>query len=135
MSHFTRVRTTLRDPRVLASALAELGFRDTDVHDSPQALYGYLGDERPQRAEVIVRRRHIGPTSNDIGFARQPDGTFDAVISEFDRRTYDTSWLARVTQAYGHAAALSYAASHGYDVVADDVEQDGTRRLTLRRPA
>jgi hypothetical protein len=135
MSHFTRVRTTLRDPHVLASALAELGFPHVEVHDTPQALYGYLGDQRPQRAEVVVRRRHIGRSSNDIGFARQPDGTFDAVISEFDRRTYGAAWLARVTQAYGHTAALSYAASHGYDIVADDIDQDGTRRLTLRRPA
>jgi hypothetical protein len=29
---------------------------------------------------VIIRRRHIGPSSNDIGFARQPDGTRRLVL-------------------------------------------------------
>jgi hypothetical protein len=40
-----------------------------------------------------------------------------------------------LTQAYGHAAALKYAQDHGYEVVTDESETDGTRRLTLRRYA
>jgi hypothetical protein len=70
MSHFTRVRTTLRDPEVLAAALREAGYPQAEVHDEPQVLYGYHGDARPERAEVIIRRQHIGQASNDIGFAR-----------------------------------------------------------------
>ena len=135
MSHFTRMRTRLRDAGMLAAALAEVGYRQAEVHDEPQVLYGYRGDARPERAEVIVRRAHIGAASNDIGFARGPDGSFEAIISEFDRRRHDGRWLARLTQAYGHAAALKYAREHGYDVMADETERDGTRRLTLRRPA
>jgi hypothetical protein len=133
MSHFTRMRTKLRDAGVLAAALAELGYRYTEVHDEAQVLYGFRGDARPERAEVIVRRQHIDGASNDIGFARQPDGTFEAIISEYDRHRHDEGWLARLTQAYGHAAALKYATEHGYDVLTDETERDGTRRLTLRR--
>jgi hypothetical protein len=36
MSHFTRMRTALRDPRVLARALGEFGFARVEVHESPQ---------------------------------------------------------------------------------------------------
>jgi hypothetical protein len=127
------VRTTLRDAGLLTVALAELGYQDVEVHDDPQALYGYRGDARPQRAEIIVRRKHVGRASNDIGFARQPDGTFEAIISEYDRNQHGQQWLARLAQAYGHAAALKYAEDHGYDVQADVAERDGTRRITLRR--
>lgn len=133
MSHYSRVRTTLRDAGLLAAALRELGFGTVEVHDVPQPLHGYLGDVREQRAEVIVRREHVGRSSNDIGFARQPDGTFEAVISDYDRIHYDAGWLTRLTQSYGHAAALTYAETHGFDVASDEVEQDGTRRITLRR--
>ncbi len=28
---------------------------------------------------------------------------------------------------------MQYAADNGYEVITDEVEQDGTRRLTLRR--
>jgi hypothetical protein len=135
MSHFTRVHTSLRDAGLLIAALAELGYRDVEVHDQPQVLYGYLGDERQQRAEIIIRRKHVGGASNDIGFACQPDGTFEAIISEFDRGKHGGRWLARLVQAYGHAAALKYAEDHGYDVQTDVAEKDGTRRITLRRYA
>jgi Protein of unknown function (DUF1257) len=133
MSHFTRVRTSLRDAEVLAAALRRLGFAHVEVHEQPQTLYGYRGDARPERAEVVVRRQFIGTASNDLGFARQPDGTLEAIISAYDRRTYNAKWLAKLTQEYGHAAALSYAETHGYEVATNEVEQDGTRRLTLRR--
>lgn len=135
MSHFTRVRTRLRDADTLVAALEAVGFDEVEVHQQPQALYGYQGDVRPESAEVIVRRVHIGRASNDIGFARQPDGSFEAVISEYDRRRFDAAWLAELTRSYSHAATLRYAESHGYEVATDDVQQDGSRRLTLRRPA
>jgi hypothetical protein len=133
MSHFTRVRTALREPDLLAQALATLGFTTVETHDTPQTLYGYQGDARPERAEVIIRRRHIGRLSNDIGFRRRDDGTFEAVISEFDRSRYDQPWLTKLARAYGHAAALRYAEDNGYEVDSDVLEDNGQRRLVLRR--
>jgi hypothetical protein len=59
MSHFTRVRTTLRDPALLAAALRETGFRDVEVHDRPAQMHGWAGATR--RAEVIVRRASLPP--------------------------------------------------------------------------
>ncbi|MGP4009380.1 DUF1257 domain-containing protein [Streptomyces sp. 4N124] len=133
MSHFTRVRTALRDADLLVQALTAVGFTTVETHDTPQTLYGYLGDARPDRAEVIIRRAHIGRLSNDIGFRRGRDGTFEAVISKFDRSRYDQPWLTKVARAYGHAAALRYAEDHGYEVDTDVLEEDGRRRLVLRR--
>lgn len=133
MSHFTRVRTALRDPDLLVQALAAVGFATVETHDTPQRLYGYRGDARRDRAEVIIRRAHIGRYSNDIGFRRGDDGTFEAVISEFDRSRYDQPWLTKVARAYGHAAALRYAEDNGYEVDTDVLEKDGRRRLVLRR--
>ncbi|MEO3840589.1 DUF1257 domain-containing protein [Streptomyces sp. B22F1] len=133
MSHFTRIRTKLRDADVLVEALRTVGYDHVEVHDEPATLYGYQGDARPERAEVVIRRAHIGPASNDIGFARQPDGSFEAIISEYDRHRHDPAWLTRLSQSYGHAATLRYAAEHGYEVATDELQQDGTRRLTLRR--
>ena len=133
MSHFTRVRTKLRDPELLVKALASVGFTTVEAHDSPQTLYGYQGDARPERAEVIIRRRHIGRLSNDIGFRRREDGGFEAIISEYDRSRYDQAWLTKVARAYGHAAALRYADENGYEVDSDVVAENGERRLVLRR--
>ena len=132
MSHFTRVRTTLRDPQLLASALQAVGYAEVEVHDSPQGLRGWGGQSA--RAEVIVRREHAtGHVFGDFGFARGPDGAFEAVIDDLDRARNGAGWLPGLTRAYGHAAALKYAKDHGYEVVTDEEEHDGTRRLTLRR--
>jgi Protein of unknown function (DUF1257) len=133
MSHFTRVRTKLRDPDLLVKALTAVGFTTVEAHDSPQTLYGYHGDARPERAEVIVRRRHIGRLSNDIGFRRREDGDFEAIISDYDRSSYNRAWLTKVARAYGHAAALRYAEDHGYEVDSDVVDENGERRVLLRR--
>ncbi|HEY9872686.1 MAG TPA: hypothetical protein V6D12_04590 [Candidatus Obscuribacterales bacterium] len=34
---------------------------------------------------MISRRNYISISSNDIGFKQQQDGTFEAIISEYDR--------------------------------------------------
>jgi 3-deoxy-D-arabino-heptulosonate 7-phosphate (DAHP) synthase len=125
--------TALRDARVLASALGELGFATVEVHDTPQRLHGYWGRLGGESAEVVIRKKDARGASADIGFARQPDGSFAIVLDAMDTQAYGREWLARLTQSYGHAAALEYARVHGYEVVTDQAEQDGTRRLTLRR--
>ncbi|WP_220188582.1 DUF1257 domain-containing protein [Streptomyces phytophilus] len=103
------------------------------MHDEPATPYGYQGDARPEQTEVVIRRAHIGRASNDIGSARQPDGSYEAIISEYDLHRHGPAWLTRLSQSYGHAAAQRYAVDHGYDVATDEIQQDGTRRLTLRR--
>jgi 3-deoxy-D-arabino-heptulosonate 7-phosphate (DAHP) synthase len=133
MSHFTRMRTALRDPQMLARALAELGFARVEVHGTAQPLHDYWGHVGRDSAEVVIRRKDAQAASADVGFARQPDGSFAVVLDSMDTHRYGTEWLARLTQAYGHAAALEYAETHGYEVLTDEAEQNGTRRLTLRR--
>ncbi|MEK6718292.1 MAG: DUF1257 domain-containing protein, partial [candidate division NC10 bacterium] len=101
MSHFVECRTQIRDLSALCQALQELGWADSEieVHAAPVPLYGYQGDERPERGEVVIRREFVGEASNDIGFARQPDGTYLAIISEYDQRSrgrfgpYEQDWL------------------------------------------
>lgn len=131
MSHYTRVRTALNNAEVLAAALRQLGFAEVEVHERPEALHGYAG--RTEQAEVIVRKKHLGHAYGDLGFARSADGTFDLVVDSSDQHGRHSRWLPKLPQAYGYAVALSYAEAHGYQVDTDEVEQDGTRRITLRR--
>lgn len=131
MSHLTRVRTTLREPALLADALRAAGFDKVEVHEQPQQLRSPWGWSAT--AEVVVRAAANPGVRHDFGFTRGRDGAFTMVIDGMEQHRYDAAWLARLSQAYGHAAALRYAEQHGYDVATDEVEKDGTRRLTLRR--
>ena len=70
---------------LLIAALADLGYTNVEQGEG-LSLYGYQGDERAERAELVVRRHDIGPASNDLGFKRTAEG-YTPIISEYDQRT------------------------------------------------
>ena len=78
----------MKNKEALVLALIRNGFAESmiEVHDTPQNLYGYQDDKRAQKAHIIVRRKYVGSSSNDIGF-ENINGTFIAHISEFDSGT------------------------------------------------
>jgi len=86
MSHFVECQTEFRDAQALVEALVECGFAASEIEVHPEAvpLLGYQGDVRPQNAHIVIRRRHVGTGANDVGWEKQPDGTFKGWISEFD---------------------------------------------------
>lgn len=133
MSHFTTLATQLTDSEALCAALVDVGYRDVEVHDEAQPLYGWRGDQRRDRAHVIVRRKHIGPASNDLGFLQQPDGRYLAVISEYDSSAHDQAWLGRVTARHAYHVASRTLAAQGFDLVEETADRDGTVRMVLRR--
>ncbi len=71
--------------QLLLAALAALGYGEVEEGEA-LPLLGYRGDRRAETAEIVVRRRHIGEASNDLGFARTPAG-YIPIISEYDGRT------------------------------------------------
>jgi hypothetical protein len=90
---------------------------------------------RPQTAAVILRRSLIGPASNDIGFKRQEDSTFDAIISDHDRARYSQPWLNRQTQRYAYHVARAKLEAQDFALVTEETQQDGQIPLVLRRMA
>lgn len=88
-----------KDRRLLLAALAELGYPEVEEGDA-LSLYGYQGDRRQETAAIVVRRRHLGSASNDLGFTRTPQG-FVPIISEYDQRTLlGGQFLVRLRTAY-----------------------------------
>jgi len=73
-----------KDRRLLLAALAELGYTEIEEGEAIP-LYGYRGERRPETAEIVIRRQHVGSLSNDIGFTRTPQG-YVPVVSEYDQR-------------------------------------------------
>lgn len=77
----------LKDEETILETLAEFGYDSArvEVHEKPVALQGYQGDERVQRANIVIRRRVVGNASNDIGFEKQEDGSYKVWVSDFDK--------------------------------------------------
>ncbi len=91
---------------LLLGALADLGY--TQVEEGEWLpLYGYQGDQRPETAELVVRRVHIGSASNDLGFRRTPAG-YVPVISEYDRATlWGGDFMRELNNRYGDRFELA----------------------------
>jgi hypothetical protein len=114
MSKYVEMSTALTDERYLVEALRELGY-EPEVCREGAALIGYMGDERAERAQIIIRRRYLDSASNDIGFARDGNGVYRAIISEYDRGIgFDDAWIGRVAQAYKERQTMAVAKAKGY---------------------
>lgn len=101
MSAYLTLTTPMTDQECLLAALADLGFDASklEVHTTPVELVGFEGGLRKQLAHVIVRRRHVGSSSNDIGFLSTPTG-YQAIISDYDRGRFGVEWLSRLDGCY-----------------------------------
>ena len=123
MSKYEETATELRDAGHLIAALSELGYR-AEFHPNGAALAGYEGRERPEKAHVIVRRSQLDSASNDIGFLKKADGTFAAVLSEYDRSIgFNENWLSRVHQVYKDKQVLADARAKGYILHSREIVQ------------
>jgi hypothetical protein len=114
MSAYGEYTTNLCEENFLIAALTAMGYK-VEAHPAGAPLIGYHGDERPERAHVIIRRAQLDSASNDIGFVRETDGRFRAILSEYDRSIgYDDRWLGRVHQHYKEKQTLAVAKAKGY---------------------
>ena len=133
MSAYTTMKTRLVSAEHLRRTLLDMGFAEVELHEEKQPLEGWRGNLREQRAEIIIRRQHVGPASNDIGFARDAEGRFVALISEFDRARYNEAWLQSVAQGYAYHVIQDELKAQDFSVVEQTTDADRTIRITLRR--
>lgn len=121
MSHYCQIETAFNDQQALIEALTsvERGWElnQIEIHQVPQSLFGYHGDERKEKANIIIRRRHVGPAANDIGFIRQDDGSYKAIISEYDKRTrFNDRFMGKLKIEYACIAVERQARQRGKTV-------------------
>ena len=133
MSKYMRVETVFKDESTLQQALTDVCQGRGIQFEQGQALtlYGYRGKARAETGDYVIRRKFVGRAANDLGFARKADGTFEAVISEFDSRHEGMSILNEVRQRYTHLQVSKLARARGMIVVEVKDPTSGVIRLKL----
>jgi hypothetical protein len=127
MSAYTTAETEFDDPVSVKAALMELGYSESQIemHDEPQHLYGYVGDQRSQKANIIIRRKDVGTSSNDFGMVKGPNGKYKILVSDYDRgqmprkhgcRNY-TEFEGRLKQLYTVKAVTKAAKKRSWSKV------------------
>lgn len=156
MSEYTTTETKIKDQKSLVAALIAMGFKENQIEicKDGSPMVGYQGDFRtldgrghttdPNKAmkgHVIVRRRHVGGASNDIGFVKQADGTYKFIGSAYDRHAtigaavktggYNEKWLKMLEGAYTENLVTRKLREKGMQIKRVEKLVKGERIVTL----
>jgi len=134
MSQYVECKPGYSDIPSLVDALVALGYAadQIEVHQQPQTLFDYHGEPRPQMASVVIRRRHVDPYANDVGWLHNQDGTLTEIISEYDlRHKFNEATRQRLKQEYAAAVVTRQQVRLGRDVTRTRLPT-GEIQLTVR---
>jgi len=129
MSHFTTVQTKIKNLVSLKAALKDLGYEFVEDEQGVE-VRGYLGQK--ERAELVVR----ASKTYDIGVKKTTEG-YEFVSDwwgiETTRGVTQEEFVKTVTQRYAYHQVLSEVARQGYTIETDEVQQDQTISITVRK--
>jgi Protein of unknown function (DUF1257) len=126
MSHFSNIKTKIRNVESLTAALTDLGI---DWKTGAQPVRGYQGDTRT--ATVTIQQDN----GYDIGFCDNGNNEYELVA---DLQFWQQNWsvdrfLSQVTQRYAYHTVLTEATKQGFQVVEECDRQDGSIKLVVQR--
>jgi hypothetical protein len=125
MSHFSNIKTQIRNLPSLESALTDLG---VDWKSGPRSVRGYRGQTRD--AEVIVEQDN----GYDVGFSwNGKEYELVADLQYWQQPWSVDGFLNRVTQRYAFHTVMAETAKQGFQVSEQQHNHDGSIRLVVQR--
>jgi hypothetical protein len=132
MSKYLKVQCQYNSREHLRAALKAAGieFEETRIGQPESHLVGYHGDEREETATFIVRRAHIGSSSNDLGW-HWNGKAFEEIVSQFDSGRPETTKIRdSIRKEYAVSFATAQARIKGWNVARINAP-DGTVQLKV----
>jgi hypothetical protein len=131
MSAYRQMTTVMNDQQILCQQLQKR-FSKVENHSTPQPMARW-GRDKEERAEIIVRKKDIGGHAfNDIGFKRDANRNFTAVISDIDDRRFDQKWLNELARDYMEAKATQTMTENECELEERTVLPNGAIQLRYR---
>ncbi len=125
MSHFSQIKTQIRDLTALQAALTDL-----DIHwkSGPQPVRGYRG--QTSTAEIVIEQEN----GYDLGFS-QNQGQYELVadLQYWQQSLSVEGFLRQITQRYAYNTVLQETSRQGFQVAEQHQQADGSIRLVLQR--
>ena len=127
MSHFSQIKTKLRNLSSLQLALNDAG---VSWQAGPKAVRGYQGDTTT--AEVVIEQEN----GYDVGFKHNANtGDYELVadLQYWQQPLSVEGFLNQVTQRYAYHTVVNESAVKGFQVSEQAANEDGSIRLVLQR--
>jgi hypothetical protein len=125
MSHFSQIKTQIRNLSSLESALTDLGI---DWKSGPREVRGYRG--QTTQAEIAIAQDN----GYDIGF-RWNGQEYELVadLQYWQQNLTVNGFLNQVTQSYAYHTVMNETTKQGFQVAETQKQADGSIRLVLQR--
>lgn len=125
MSHFSNIKTQIRNLTSLEAALTDLGI---DWKSGSRSVRGYQGQTRT--AEVVIEQDN----GYDIGFSwNGSEYELVADLQYWQQPLSVEGFLNRVTQGYAFQTVMRETAKQGFQVAEQQKNKDGSIRLVVQR--
>jgi hypothetical protein len=125
MSHFSNIKTQIRNLTSLKSALSDLKI---NWKSGPLPVRGYQGQTR--NAEVVIEQEN----DYDIGFSwNGSEYELVADLQYWQQPLSVEGFLRKVTQGYAVRTVLEESSKQGFQVSEQQKSEDGSIRLVVQR--
>jgi len=125
MSHFSNIKTQLRNLSSLKSALGDLGLA---WKQGPETVRGYRGETRS--AELVIEQNN----SYDVGFSwNGKEYELVADLQYWQQPWSVEGFLSRITQRYAYHTVVNESTNLGFQVTETQKNEDGSLRLVVQR--
>jgi hypothetical protein len=125
VSHFTEVKTQIKDLKVLKQALAELGVQFEEADEGVEVM-NFFGDKErfPMRIET--------GTKYAIGVSPNEDGSYELVADWDLLKAHKAEKLrSRILQRYSYCLIKSTFEAQGYNLGEEVMDKDGNLQVVV----
>ena len=127
MSHFSTIKTQIREEEPLIKALNNLGY---NINQEEKFVKGYRGKLSAVDMSINL------PGDTKVGFKWDNNSNSYELVADLDLWKFDLPverFISKVTQMYAYQTIISKTKEDGYQIVEEKNKNDGSIELVLTK--
>ena len=127
MSHFSTIKTQLKEAEPLMKALNELGY---EINQEKKFVKGYKGQFTAVDISMDL------PRNTKVGFKWDNNSNSYELVTDLDLWNFDLPverFISKITQMYAYHTIIAKTKEDGYQIVEQKNQNDGSIELVLTK--
>ena len=127
MSHFSTIKTKLKESEPLIKALSQLGYL---INQEEKFVKGYKGKFTAVDISMSL------PCDTKVGFKWDDSSNSYQLVTDLDLWNFDLPverFISKITQMYAYHTIISKTEENGYQLVEQKNQNDGSIELILTK--
>ena len=127
MSHFSTIKTQLKEAEPLIKALTQLGY---EINQEEKFVKGYKGQFTAVDISMDL------PSETKVGFKWDNNSNAYELVTDLDLWKFNLPverFISKVTQMYAYQTIISKTEKDGYQIVEEKNQNDGSIELVLTK--